>query len=127
MDDSIRILVVDDEADIRRIIRILLESRGYRVLEAPNGRLAVETIRKEPDIDLILLDIMMPEMDGYEASRQIRAINRPDAKTVPIIALTANAFTEDAQRAAEAGMDAHMTKPFDFDKLKKCMSEIKQS
>lgn len=73
------------------------------------------------------MDIMMPEMDGYEASRQIRAINRPDAKTVPIIALTANAFTEDALRAAEAGMDAHMTKPFDFDKLKKCMSEIKQS
>ena len=77
--------------------------------------------------DYILMDIMMPEMDGYEASRQIRAMNRPDAKTVPIIALTANAFTEDARRAAEAGMDAHMTKPFDFDKLKKCMSEIKRS
>ena len=73
MDDSIRILVVDDEADIRRIIRILLESRGYRVLEAPNGRLAVETIRKEPDIDLILLDIMMPELSGIEASREIRS------------------------------------------------------
>ena len=58
MDDSIRILVVDDEADIRRIIRILLESRGYRVLEAPNGRLAVETIRKEPDVDLILLCLL---------------------------------------------------------------------
>lgn len=84
MDDSIRILVVDDEADIRRIIRILLESRGYRVLEAPNGRLAVETIRKEPDIDLILLDIMMPELSGIEASREIRSIS-----SAPILFLTA--------------------------------------
>ena len=70
----------------------------------------------------------MPEMERHLRGQPagIRAINRPDAKTVPIIALTANAFTEDALCAAEAGMDAHMTKPFDFDKLKKCMSEIKQ-
>lgn len=120
------ILVCDDEKDIVTALGIYLKSDGYQVYEAYNGKEALDIIRKE-EIHLVLMDIMMPEMDGYEASRQIRAINRPDAKTVPIIALTANAFTEDALRAAEAGMDAHMTKPFDFDKLKKCMSEIKQS
>ena len=120
------ILVCDDEKDIVSALKIYLTADGYQVYEAYNGKQAIEVLR-EQQIHLVLMDIMMPEMDGYEASRQIRAMNRPDAKTVPIIALTANAFTEDAQRAAEAGMDAHMTKPFDFDKLKKCMSEIKQS
>ena len=120
------ILIADDEPEIRTLLRLYLENENYQIIEAENGKQALELLKKE-HVDLCLLDIMMPEMDGYEASRQIRAINRPDAKTVPIIALTANAFTEDALRAAEAGMDAHMTKPFDFDKLKKCMSEIKQS
>ena len=120
------ILICDDEPDIVAALKIYLTGDDYCLFEANNGRQALEVV-EEHDIHLVLLDIMMPEMDGYEASRQIRAINRPDAKTVPIIALTANAFTEDALRAAEAGMDAHMTKPFDFDKLKKCMSEIKQS
>ena len=120
------ILIADDEPEIRTLLRLYLENENYQIIEAENGKQALELLKKE-HVDLCLLDIMMPEMDGYEASRQIRAINRPDAKTVPIIALTAYAFTEDAQRAAEAGMDAHMTKPFDFDKLKKCMSEIKQS
>ena len=107
MDDSIRILVVDDEADIRRIIRILLESRGYRVLEAPNGRLAVETIRKEPDIDLILLDIMMPELSGIEASREIRSIS-----SAPILFLTAKAQPGDMSDAYGSGGDDYLVKPF---------------
>lgn len=106
MDDSIRILVVDDEADIRRIIRILLESRGYRVLEAPNGRLAVETIRKEPDIDLILLDIMMPELSGIEASREIRSIS-----SAPILFLTARTQEQDKLEAYSSGGDDYLAKP----------------
>ena len=112
MDDSIRILVVDDEADIRRIIRILLESRGYRVLEAPNGRLAVETIRKEPDVDLILLDIMMPELSGIEASREIRGIS-----SAPILFLTARTQEQDKLEAYSSGGDDYLAKPFSHGEL----------
>lgn len=112
MDDSIRILVVDDEADIRRIIRILLESRGYRVLEAPNGRLAVETIRKEPDIDLILLDIMMPELSGIEASREIRSIS-----SAPILFLTARTQEQNKLEAYSSGGDDYLAKPFSHGEL----------
>ena len=112
MDDSIRILVVDDEADIRRIIRILLESRGYRVLEAPNGRLAVETIRKEPDVDLILLDIMMPELSGIEASREIRSIS-----SAPILVLTARTQEQDKLEAYSSGGDDYLAKPFSHGEL----------
>lgn len=112
MDDSIRILVVDDEADIRRIIRILLESRGYRVLEAPNGRLAVETIRKEPDVDLILLDIMMPELSGIEASREIRSIS-----SAPILFLTARTQGQDKLEAYSSGGDDYLAKPFSHGEL----------
>ena len=112
MDDSIRIVVVDDEADIRRIIRILLESRGYRVLEAPNGRLAVETIRKEPDVDLILLDIMMPELSGIEASREIRSIS-----SAPILFLTARTQEQDKLEAYSSGGDDYLAKPFSHGEL----------
>ena len=112
MDDSIRILVVDDEADIRRIIRILLESRGNRVLEAPNGRLAVETIRKEPDVDLILLDIMMPELSGIEASREIRSIS-----SAPILFLTARTQEQDKLEAYSSGGDDYLAKPFSHGEL----------
>lgn len=112
MDDSIHILVVDDEADIRRIIRILLESRGYRVLEAPNGRLAVETIRKEPDVDLILLDIMMPELSGIEASREIRSIS-----SAPILFLTARTQEQDKLEAYSSGGDDYLAKPFSHGEL----------
>ena len=112
MEDIIRILAVDDEADIRRIIRILLESRGYRVLEAPNGRLAVETIRKEPDIDLILLDIMMPELSGIEASREIRSIS-----SAPILFLTARTQEQDKLEAYSSGGDDYLAKPFSHGEL----------
>ena len=112
MEEAIRILVVDDEPDIRRIIRILLESRGYRVLEAPNGRLAVETIRKEPDVDLILLDIMMPELSGIEASREIRSIS-----SAPILFLTARTQEQDKLEAYSSGGDDYLAKPFSHGEL----------
>ena len=112
MDDSIRILVVDDEADIRRIIRILLESRGYRVLEAPNGKLAVEAVKKEPDVDLILLDIMMPELSGIEASREIRQLS-----SAPILFLTARTQEQDKLEAYQSGGDDYLAKPFSHGEL----------
>ena len=112
MEDTIRILVVDDEADIRRIIRILLESRGYRVLEAPNGKLAVEAVKKEPDVDLILLDIMMPELSGIEASREIRQLS-----STPILFLTARTQEQDKLEAYQSGGDDYLAKPFSHGEL----------
>ena len=84
MEETIRILVVDDEPDIRRICRILLENSGYTVLEAATGLEAVETIRRCPEIDLILMDIMMPDLDGYDACSRLRACS-----TAPVLFLTA--------------------------------------
>ncbi|MBR1752486.1 MAG: response regulator, partial [Ruminococcus sp.] len=79
------------------------------------GRIALEKFRDSPvgHYDAVLMDIRMPEMDGLEATAQIRALDRADAKTVPIIALTANAFDEDVQRSLQAGMNAHLSKPID--------------
>ena len=107
MDDSIRILVVDDEADIRRIIRILLESRGYRVLEAPNGRLAVQAAQQDLELDLIILDIMMPGMDGITAMTRLR-----QSHNLPVILLTAKSEDTDKVLGLNMGADDYVTKPF---------------
>ena len=86
---------------------------------AENGKIAVEKFEShEPGYyDAILMDMRMPEMDGLEATKTIRAMERPDAKTIPIIALTANAFDEDVQRSMQAGLNAHLTKPVEPDAL----------
>ena len=90
---------------------------------------AVDTFVKNPrgSFDIILMDIQMPVMDGYEATRKIRSVNRPDAKKIPIIAMTANAFTEDVQAALDAGMNAHIAKPIDvkalYAEIRKFISE----
>ena len=112
MEEAIRILVVDDEPDIRRIIRILLESRGYAVTEAPNGRLAVEAVHRNPDFDLILLDIMMPELSGIDASREIRK-----ASSAPILFLTARTQEQDKLEAYQSGGDDYLAKPFSHGEL----------
>ena len=80
---------------------------------AENGRIAVEMFSSHPEgyYDAILMDMRMPEMDGLEATTRIRAMDRADAKTIPIIALTANAFDEDVQRSLQAGLNAHLSKP----------------
>lgn len=98
MEQTIHILVVDDEPDIRRILHIMLEHQGYRVHEAINGRRAVEYIRENPDTDLILMDIMMPELGGVEASREIRSIS-----SAPILFLTAKSQERDMLQAYQSG------------------------
>ena len=94
--------------------------------KAWNGQKAVELFRKsEPgEFDVILMDIMMPVMNGYEAAKMIRSLDREDAKEVPIIAMTANAFIEDRMRAKEAGMDEHIAKPVDRKLLVKVINEL---
>ena len=74
--------------------------------------------------DVILMDVRMPEMDGLEATEAIRKLNRPDAKTIPIIAMTANAFDEDVQRSLQVGMDAHLTKPVESERLYQTLEEL---
>ena len=120
------ILVCDDEKDIVSALRIYLTAEGYRVYEAGNGREALEYLAKE-DIQLVLMDIMMPVMDGLEATREIRTMNRSDASAVVIIAMTANAFAEDKSKALKAGMDEYLTKPLESEKLIRALSRYKHN
>lgn len=111
-EQNVCILVVDDEQDIRRIIRILLESSGYQVAEAPNGLAAVEYIRQQPNVDLVLMDIMMPGLNGIEASRAIR-----ERCSAPILFLTAKTRERDKLEAYQAGGDDYLAKPFSHAEL----------
>ena len=107
MEAKARILIVDDELDIRRILRILLETKGHEVLEAANGVEAVEKVRQTPDLDLVIMDIMMPKMSGVEASRAIRGCS-----SAPILFLTAKTLEQDKLEAYQSGGDDYLTKPF---------------
>ena len=95
-------------------------------MQAENGKIALEMFEQsEPGYyDAVLMDVRMPEMDGLEATGAIRALNRADAKTVPIIAMTANAFDEDVQRSLQAGMNAHLSKPVEADQLYRTLEEL---
>ena len=112
MDPMIHILVADDEPDIRRILRILLEGRGYAVLDAPNGLAAVDMVREHPETDLVIMDIMMPGLDGVEASRRIR-----ECSPAPILFLTARSQEKDKLAAYQAGGDDYLAKPFSQNEL----------
>ncbi len=118
-----RILLVEDNELNREIAQEILQLTGMGVEHAANGKEAVEKFsRSEPHYyDMILMDIQMPVMDGLEATRQIRALSRPDAAKVPIVAMTANAFLEDVKDSLEAGMNAHISKPLDMDQVYNCI------
>ena len=109
-----RHLLLAEDVDVNaEIIQMILQMREMKADRAENGKIAVEMFAGHPEgyYDAILMDMRMPEMDGLEATRRIRAMTRPDAKTIPIIALTANAFDEDVQRSLQAGLNAHLSKP----------------
>ena len=112
---GLHILLAEDNELNMEIAEFLLQNEGADVTKAWNGQEAVELFRKSGPggFDVILMDIMMPVMNGYEATKMIRSLDREDAKEIPIIAMTANAFTEDRIRAKEAGMDEHIAKPVD--------------
>jgi CheY-like chemotaxis protein len=108
-----RVLLAEDVSVNAEIMMMVLAMREMKAELAENGRIAVELFEShEPGYyDAILMDMRMPEMDGLEATRVIRSLPRDDAKTIPIIALTANAFDEDVQRSLQAGLNAHLSKP----------------
>jgi len=121
-----RILLVEDNELNKEIAEELLYQKGFLVETVWNGREAVDAVQdKQPGwFDLVLMDVQMPVMDGYEATRQIRALPDPVRAHVPILAMTANAFSEDRQTAAEAGMDGHVGKPIDIPVLLKAIHDV---
>ena len=128
-EDSIRglhILLAEDNELNMEIAEFMLQNEGADVSKAWNGQEAVELFRNsEPgEFDVILMDIMMPVMNGYEATKMIRSLDREDAKAIPVIAMTANAFTEDRIRAKEAGMDEHVAKPVNVELLIKVIHKL---
>ena len=113
---SNNILYIEDNPDNMRLVQRALESRGYRLLQAKNGLMGVQTAESEP-VDLILLDINLPDIDGYEVARRLRASSKRELASTPIIAVTANALKGDAERALEAGCDVYMSKPINIREL----------
>lgn len=126
---GMNVLLAEDNELNAEIAQALLESEGIVVMRAADGNKAVDLYVSRPagSFDAILMDIMMPGMDGYEATRAIRLSEKADAADIPIIALTANAFNEDAKAAHDAGMNAHLPKPLDFNKLKNILARIKKN
>ena len=114
-----RILLVEDNELNMEIVEFMLKDSGAVVLKAWNGKEAIEIFEKsEPgEINMIMMDIMMPVMGGLEATRKIRTLDRPDAATIPIVAMTANAFSDDVRRSREAGMNEHLSKPLEMEKI----------
>lgn len=113
---TLRILLAEDTPANQKLVRYVLKRRGHRVAVAVNGRKAVEAVQREP-FDAVLMDIQMPEMDGIEATREIRRLPDPEKSRIPIIAMTAHAFEEDAERCLAAGMDEYISKPVKGDQL----------
>ena len=121
-----RILLAEDVQINAEIMVMVLETREMEVELAQNGKIAVELFESHPEgyYDAILMDMRMPEMDGLTATKTIRAMNRADSKSIPIIALTANAFDEDVQRSMQAGLNAHLSKPVEPDSLYETLESL---
>ena len=121
-----KILLVEDNELNQEIAVEILQEAGFFIDVAEDGVVAVDKVEKAEvgQYDLILMDIQMPIMDGYEATRQIRAMENSNLEGIPIIAMTANAFDEDRKAARDAGMDGHIAKPIDIPKLMELLTEI---
>jgi len=124
--DGFHILLVEDNELNMEIAEFSLQNAGAKITKAWNGQEAVEIFQASSigDFDVILMDVMMPVMDGYEATKNIRSLSREDAKTIPIIAMTANAFSEDKIKAEEAGMNEHIAKPINMKLLLRIVSKL---
>ncbi len=125
---GMRVLLVEDNEINCEIVEFMLKDAGAEVVTANDGKAAVDVFAQSAPgtFDCVLMDLMMPVMSGYEATRVIRGLNRSDAKTVPIIALSANAFEEDVTMAKDAGMNEHLAKPVDMNKMFEVMSRLRR-
>ena len=121
--DGIKVLLAEDNDLNTEIARVQMEERGIQVTRAVDGMDAVKQFASNPPgtFDLIFMDVMMPNKNGYEATKEIRCMDREDAKTIPIIAMTANAFAEDVQASFDAGMNGHIAKPIDMNEVEKAI------
>ena len=124
-----RVLLVEDNAINMEIAKMILEQKNFQVETAENGREAVDKVSasRPGTYDVILMDIQMPVMDGYAATRAIRALPDRELASVPVIAMTANAFSEDIRASEEAGMQAHIAKPMDVDVMMRTLAEVLHS
>ena len=124
---GMRVLLVEDNELNCEIVEFMLKEAGAEVVTANDGKAAVDAFTASPPgtFDCVLMDLMMPVMSGYEATRVMRALDRSDAGSVPIIALSANTFEEDIALAKDAGMDEHLAKPVDIGKMFKVMSRLR--
>ena len=120
------ILAAEDNNLDMEILHFFLEDLNCVVTEARDGQQAVDTFRREPagTFQLILMDVMMPNLDGLEAAHQIRTMGKEDSRTIPIVAASANAFDEDIKRSLASGMNAHLSKPIEPDKLAEMLSQM---
>ena len=125
---GMRVLLVEDNEINCEIVEFLLKEAGVKVVTANDGKAAVDAfLASDPGtFDCVLMDLMMPVMSGYEAARVIRGLDREDAESVPIIALSANAFEEDVAMAKAAGMNAHLAKPVDIGKMFRVISRLRR-
>ena len=120
------ILLAENVLINAEIMKQVILMREAEIDHAENGKIVLEMFERSPvgHYDAILMDVRMPIMDGLEAAAAIRELDRPDAKAIPIIALTANAFDEDVQRSLQVGMDAHLTKPVEAERLYQTLEEL---
>ena len=123
---GLKVLAAEDNAINAEILELLLLKEGATVEIRENGLLVAERFAdsEKDEFDIIFMDVQMPVLDGYGATKLIRACDHPCAKTIPIVAMTANAFAEDAHKALDAGMDAHTSKPVDMQRLKQVVAEL---
>ena len=117
------ILICDDDKDIVSALDIYLTSEGYQTIKASNGREAIRAAETH-EVHLILMDIMMPVMNGLDATRTIRSMEREDCHTIPIVAMSANAFDDDLKKSVECGMNGHLSKPVEVDKLYQTLDKV---
>ena len=123
---KIRLLLAEDIEVNREIATLILDEFGIKVETAENGKIAFDKVRRSTPgyYQLVLMDVQMPEMNGYEAARAIRALPDSRLSTIPIVAMTANAFAEDVEEAKKAGMNAHIAKPLDVPKMMATLKEV---